>query len=53
MFKTVIKGCIDAIQNRQYISCVLNTENGNEAIVSIKQQIILKKWLLLVEVLLV
>lgn len=24
------KGCTDAIQNRQYISCVLNAENGNE-----------------------
>ena len=30
------KGCVDAIQNRQYISCVLNAENGNEATVSIK-----------------
>ncbi|MDO4465708.1 MAG: NAD(P)/FAD-dependent oxidoreductase [Bacillota bacterium] len=24
------KGCVDAIQNRKYISCVLNAENGNE-----------------------
>ncbi|RHS93870.1 bilirubin reductase, long form [Erysipelatoclostridium sp. AM42-17] len=30
------KGCVDAIQNRQYISCVLNAENGNEATISIK-----------------
>ena len=30
------KGCVDAIQGRRYISCVLNAENGNEAAVSIK-----------------
>ena len=30
------KGCVDAIQNRRYISCVLNAENGDEATVSIK-----------------
>ena len=24
------KGCLDAIQNRRYISCVLNAENGDE-----------------------
>ena len=30
------KGCVDAIQNRSYISCVLNAENGDEATVSIK-----------------
>ncbi|MDE7310912.1 MAG: NAD(P)/FAD-dependent oxidoreductase [Eubacterium sp.] len=30
------KGCVDAIQNRQYLSCVLNAENGNEASVSIR-----------------
>lgn len=24
------KGCVDAIQNRRYISCVLNAENGDE-----------------------
>ena len=30
------KGCVDAIQNRHYISCVLNAENGDEATVSIK-----------------
>lgn len=30
------KGCVDAIQNRRYISCVLNAENGDEATVSIR-----------------
>lgn len=25
------KGCVDAIQSRRYISCVLNAENGDEA----------------------
>ena len=30
------KGCVDAIQNRRYISCVLNAENGDEATVFIK-----------------
>lgn len=30
------KGCVDAIQNRRYISCVLNAENGNEATISIR-----------------
>lgn len=30
------KGCVDAIQNRQYISCVLNAENGNEAEIFIR-----------------
>ena len=30
------KGCVDAIQNRKYISCVLNAENGDEATISIK-----------------
>ena len=30
------KGCVDAIQNRQYISCVLNAENGDEATIAIK-----------------
>ena len=24
------KGCTDAIQNRQFLSCVLNAENGYE-----------------------
>lgn len=30
------KGCVDAIQNRRYITCVLNAENGEEATVSIR-----------------
>ena len=30
------KGCVDAIQNRRYISCVLNAENGDEATMAIK-----------------
>lgn len=30
------KGCVDAIQSRRYISCVLNAENGDEATISIK-----------------
>lgn len=30
------KGCVDAIQNRRYITCVLNAENGEEATVSIQ-----------------
>lgn len=30
------KGCVDAIQNRRYISCILNAENGDEATISIK-----------------
>ncbi len=30
------KGCVDAIQGRRYISCVLNAENGDEATISIK-----------------
>ena len=30
------KGCVDAIQNRRYIACVLNAENGEEATASIK-----------------
>ena len=30
------KGCVDAIQNRRYITCVLNAENGEEATMSIK-----------------
>lgn len=29
------KGCVDAIQNRRYITCVLNAENGEEATASI------------------
>jgi len=30
------KGCVDAIQNRRYISCVLNAENGEEATMGIQ-----------------
>ncbi len=30
------KGCVDAISNRQGVSCVLNAENGNEETVFIK-----------------
>ena len=30
------KGCVDAIQNRRYITCVLNAENGEEATTFIK-----------------
>ena len=30
------KGCVDAIQNRRYISCVLNAENGDETTIFIK-----------------
>lgn len=30
------KGCVDAIQNRRYITCVLNAENGEEATMTIK-----------------
>lgn len=30
------KGCVDAIQGRRYISCVLNAENGDEETVFIK-----------------
>jgi NADPH-dependent 2,4-dienoyl-CoA reductase/sulfur reductase-like enzyme len=30
------KGCVDAIQNRRYITCVLKAENGEEATMSIK-----------------
>lgn len=30
------KGCVDAIQGRRYISCVLNAENGDEATIFIR-----------------
>ena len=30
------KGCVDAIQGRRYISCVLNAENGDESTMFIK-----------------
>lgn len=31
------KGCVDAIQNRRYISCVLNAENGDETTIFLKE----------------
>lgn len=31
------KGCVDALQNRRYLSCVLNAENGDEASIFIKE----------------
>lgn len=37
------KGCVDAIQNRRYISCVLNAENGDEATIYIKPAESIKK----------
>lgn len=37
------KGCVDAIQNRRYISCVLNAENGDETTISIKPADTVKK----------
>ena len=30
------KGCVDAIQNRRYITCVINAENGEEGTMSIQ-----------------
>ena len=30
------KGCVDAIQGRRYISCILNAENGDEGTIFIK-----------------
>ena len=30
------KGCVDAISNRRYISCILNAENGDEGTIFIK-----------------
>lgn len=30
------KGCVDAIQGRRYISCVLNAENGDEVTIFLK-----------------
>ena len=30
------KGCVDAISNRKYISCVINAENGDEGTIFIK-----------------
>ncbi|MDD6032162.1 MAG: NAD(P)/FAD-dependent oxidoreductase [Oscillospiraceae bacterium] len=37
------KGCVDAIQGRRYISCVLNAENGDEATVFIRPAEVSKK----------
>lgn len=37
------KGCVDAIQNRRYISCVLNAENGDEATIFLKESSSSKK----------
>ena len=37
------KGCVDAIQNRRYISCVLNAENGDETTVCIRPAETVKK----------
>lgn len=37
------KGCVDAIQGRRYISCVLNAENGDEATIAIKPADSVKK----------
>lgn len=37
------KGCVDAIQNRRYISCVLNAENGDEATIFLKEASAAKK----------
>lgn len=37
------KGCVDAIQNRRYISCVLNAENGDETTIFIKPAETVKK----------
>lgn len=37
------KGCVDAIQNRRHISCVLNAENGDETTIFIKPAETVKK----------
>lgn len=37
------KGCVDAIQNRRYISCVLNAENGDETTIFLKPADAVKK----------
>lgn len=37
------KGCVDAIQGRRYISCILNAENGDEATIFIKPADVKKK----------
>ncbi len=41
------KGCVDAIQNRRYISCVLNAENGDETTIFIKPADTSKKVLVI------
>ncbi|MCD7892777.1 MAG: NAD(P)/FAD-dependent oxidoreductase [Erysipelotrichaceae bacterium] len=41
------KGCVDAIQNRRYISCVLNAENGDETTIFIKPSDTSKKVLII------
>ncbi len=37
------KGCVDAIQSRRYISCVLNAENGDETTICLKKADSVKK----------
>lgn len=37
------KGCVDAIQGRRYISCVLNAENGDEATIFIRPAAVSKR----------
>lgn len=37
------KGCVDAIQNRKYISCILNAENGDESTIFLKEADVSKK----------
>ena len=37
------KGCVDAIQNRRYISCILNAENGDESTIFLKEADSVKK----------
>ena len=37
------KGCVDAIQGRRYLSCVLNAENGDEETIFLKPAVEAKK----------
>ncbi len=37
------KGCVDAIQGRRYLSCVLNVENGDEETIFLKPAVEAKK----------
>ena len=37
------KGCVDAIQGRRYLSCVLNAENGDEETIFLKPTVEAKK----------